>query len=122
MQNKSKILQARKEAYLLEIISSAMANLDDDRLNALEILAVKCSKGKHDAKIFVNASDIDKQAQMQILNAFNKAKHLLKEYVLSATSWYHSPNFTLVFDNTLQIQNRLDDIFKQIHAKDSKGS
>ncbi|MWV62630.1 30S ribosome-binding factor RbfA [Helicobacter saguini] len=122
MRDRTKILQARKEAFLLEIISGAMTNLDDDRLNTLEIIAVKCSKGKHDAKIFVNASDITKQEQTQILNAFNKAKHLLKEYVLSATSWYHSPNFTLVFDDSLQIQNRLDDIFKQIHAKDSKGN
>lgn len=118
--DKTKILQARKEAYLLEILSVSLSNLSDDRLNTLEIMAVKCSKGRHNAKIYVNAYGMDEKEKKEILVAFNKAKHILKEYVLSATSWYSAPNFSLEFDDSLQTQNRLDDIFKQIHSESKK--
>lgn len=120
MQKKSKeqIQRERREAYLKEVLCGAFNSLENTHINALEITHVSCSKGKHNAKIYVNNENFSKTEINEIKNAFKKIQPFLKEYVLSATSWYHSPSFTLEFDDSLQAQNRLDEIFKQIH-KDS---
>ncbi|AQQ58985.1 MAG: 30S ribosome-binding factor RbfA [Helicobacter sp.] len=117
MQNK--ILQERREAFLQEIVNEALGSLGDSLLNTLEVTKVQCSKGKHDAKVFIESSSIDKAMQNKILQAFKKARPIIQEYILSATSWHTAPKITLVFDESLQIQNNLDKIFAQINAKSS---
>lgn len=117
MQNK--ILQERREAFLQEIVNEALGSLGDSLLNTLEVTKVQCSKGKHDAKVFIESSSIDKAMQNKILQAFKKARPIIQEYILSATSWHIAPKITLVFDESLQIQNNLDKIFAQINAKSS---
>lgn len=117
MQKKTqgKILQQRREAFLQEILSEALSILQDDRINSLEITHVKCSKGKHDAKIFINKNNLTQKEQQEIQNIFKKAKPILQEYVLAATSWYAAPNLSLEFDESFEVQTRLDKIFEQIH-------
>ncbi len=112
---KSKIIQERRESFLREVISEALGSLQDDCLNSLEVTRVQCSKGKHNAKVFIESSDITKEEELQINNAFKKARPILQEYILNATAWYNAPQLTLEFDNSLQIQNNLDRIFSQIN-------
>lgn len=114
MQN-NKIMQERRESFLQEIVNEALGNLGDSMLNTLEVTRVQCSKGKHDAKVFVESSGIDKNMQGKILQAFKKARPIIQEYILNSTSWHNAPKLTLIFDESLQIQNNLDKIFAEIH-------
>ena len=116
MSDKNQILKERREAYLREILSEIFSGLHDSRLNCLEIVAVSCSRGKHDAKIFVNKGDFTDKEQSEVLRAFKAARGLIKNEVLHISSWHSAPNFTLEFDSSLEAQNRLDEIFKQIKA------
>lgn len=79
MQNK--ILQERREAFLQEIVNEALGSLGDSLLNTLEVTKVQCSKGKHDAKVFIESSSIDKAMQNKILQAFKKARPIIQEYI-----------------------------------------
>lgn len=117
MQNK--ILQERREAFLQEVINEALGNLGDSLLNTLEVTKVQCSKGKHNAKVFIESSTIDKNMQTNILHAFKKASPIIQEYILNTTTWYSAPKLTLVFDDSLRMQNNLDKIFAKINAETS---
>lgn len=117
MQNK--IIQERRESFLQEVINEALGNLGDSVLNTLEVTRVQCSKGKYDAKVFIESSDIDKDMQVKILHSFKKARPIIQEYILNATAWHNAPKLTLVFDDSLKIQNNLDRIFATIN-KDNK--
>ena len=105
------------KSFLKEILNEAFGNLQDSSLNTLEITRVQCSKGKYDAKIFIESSYMSDNEKKTVIQAFKKARPIIQEYVLNATSWHTSPKLSLEFDETLLIQNRLDAIFAQIHKK-----
>lgn len=109
-----KIMQERRESFLKEVVHEALGSLGDCLLNTLEVTHVQCSKGKHDAKIFVESSGIDSKEQEQIMRAFKRARPIIQEYILNATAWHSAPKLTLAFDSSLQIQNNLDKIFATI--------
>ena len=46
----------RTESLLMELIPEAFSSLNDARLHDLSVLAVKCSKGRSDAKIYLDPS------------------------------------------------------------------
>ena len=44
----------RTESILAELIPEALSQLNDDRLHSLDIVEVKCSRGRSDAKVYIN--------------------------------------------------------------------
>ncbi|RDU67085.1 30S ribosome-binding factor RbfA [Helicobacter didelphidarum] len=113
MQNR--IIQERRESFLREILSEALGNLQDSRLNNLQVTRVECSKGKYDAKVFIEKGDLSLQEQEQIIRAFKKAKSIIGEYIVNVSGWHTAPKLSLRFDRELEMQNRLDKIFMQIN-------
>lgn len=108
---------ARTQSLLKEILPSALANLKDTRLNSLNIVDVKCSRGKYSAEVFLNAPFANEQEKKEILMQLKKAHGILKEYCLEETGWFRCPNFKFSFDRTLEQENRLDEIFETIHKE-----
>ena len=61
--NEAEIKVKRTESILVELIPEALGQLNDNRLHDLEIVGVKCSRGRSDAKVYINPnsySDKDK--------------------------------------------------------------
>ncbi len=114
------IAQQRRESYLQELVGEALGNLNDELLSGLQVTYVKCSRGKHSAIVFIEATSIDDKDMQKILKSFNKAKTIIQEYIKSVSGWHNCPKLTLEFDKTLQTQNNLDRIFEMINAKKSK--
>lgn len=110
----------RTQSLLKELIPTALANLNDTRLNALNVIEVKCSRGKYSAQVFLGSSSLDKQEQKEILNQLKKAKNLIKEYCLEETGWFRCPDFQFFFDESLEIENKLDKIFRTIEQEKQK--
>ena len=110
----------RTQSLLKELIPTALANLNDTRLNALNVIEVKCSRGKYSAQVFFFFSSLDKQEQKEILNQLKKAKNLIKEYCLEETGWFRCPDFQFFFDESLEIENKLDKIFRTIEQEKQK--
>lgn len=97
-----------------ELLIECFSNLGDIRLNNLEIIKVECSKGKYNAKVFIESSSIDESEKKEILKAFKKAQGFINHFLKHNSGWYRTPKLQLVFDTTLILQNKLDDIFKKI--------
>ncbi|RDU73339.1 30S ribosome-binding factor RbfA [Helicobacter aurati] len=112
MQNQ--ITQQKKEAFLKEILTEIFSELHNELLNTLEIVNVQCSRGKYNAKIFVESSLLTDTQRQEIQKAFKRAKPFIQSNVLRISKWYNAPKLMLCFDSSLQHQNRLDVLFSQI--------
>ncbi|WP_394908245.1 30S ribosome-binding factor RbfA [uncultured Helicobacter sp.] len=109
----------KTQALLQEVLTTALSELDDPLLHSLSVTRVLCSRGKYHAKVFIESSTFDDQEKSQILAHLNRAKSLLREYVLSATGWFKSPDFSFVFDDELSTSKNLDALFEQIKKQRS---
>ncbi|PAF45325.1 30S ribosome-binding factor RbfA [Helicobacter sp. 11S02629-2] len=115
---KNEIIKQKQEAFLQESLSLALASLSDIRINSLTITKVEVSRGKQDVKIYLDKLGIDNERE--VLDALKRARNILKEYILNVTGWYAPPKLNFIIDDGLEAQNRLDEIFKQIHKDEKK--
>ncbi len=75
----SEIKRKRTESLLKELIPEALSTLDDSRVNSLSITEVVCSRGRYDAKVFIDKSGIEESEQKEILLRLKKALQLSKD-------------------------------------------
>jgi len=107
----------RTESVLLELIPQALGSLNDKRLHELNIVEVVCSRGKSDAKVYINPQDYTDQEKRDYLKLLRKARPIVETYCLKDQGWYRCPKFTFEFDEQLAKTQKLEELFKQI-AKD----
>lgn len=117
--NKS-VKLAKVESLLKEVLPEALASLDDEELVSLTVLDIKCSKGKYDAKVYLDTGLLTQKEQNEIIKRLKKASGVLKAYVLNATSWYRCPDFNFTFDDEVEKVMHLEELFKKI-KKDLHG-
>lgn len=108
---------ARTQSLLKEILPSALANLSDTRLNALNVIDVRCSRGKYSAEVFLNAPFANDKEKAEILKQLKKAHSLIKGFCLEETGWFRCPDFKFFFDESFEKENRLDRIFKTLQEE-----
>ena len=107
----------RTESILRELLPEALATLNDENLNNLTVIDVKCSRGKYDATVFLDGTFLDESEKKYIISHLNKAQSYLQNYCKQAESWYRAPKFSFKFDNSLENQNTIDELFKKIEEE-----
>ena len=108
----------RTESVLLELIPQALGAMNDKRLHDLNIVEVVCSRGKSDAKVYINPNEYSEQEKRDYLKLLRKARPIIETYCLKDQGWYRCPKFTFEFDEQLAKTQNLEDLFKKI-AKDT---
>ncbi len=111
------VKRKRVESILKEVIPEALANLDDDRLNTLIVTEVICSRGRYDAKVFLDPMGVKEEDRRDILKRLPKVSKFLQNYVKETQGWYRAPKLTFEFDTFLEDMNRMDELFKKIENK-----
>jgi len=104
----------RTESVLLELVPQALGSMNDKRLHELNILEVKCSRGKSDAKVYINPNEFSEQEKRDYLKLLNKARPIVETYCLKDQGWFRCPKFTFEFDEQLKKSQKLDELFKKI--------
>jgi len=104
----------RTESVLLELIPKALGQMNDKRLHELDILEVKCSRGKSDAKVYINPHQLKEQEKRDYLKLLRKARPIVETFVLKDQGWYRCPTFTFEFDEQLEKSKNIDDLFNKI--------
>ncbi len=108
----------RTESVLGELIPQALASLNDKRLHDLEILEVKCSRGKSDAKVYINPCEYNEQEKRDYLKLLRKARPIVETFCLKDQGWFRSPKLTFEFDKQFEKSQNIEELFKII-AKDT---
>ncbi len=107
----------RTESVLCELIPEALASMNDKRLHELDVIEVKCSRGKSDAKVYIDPNEFSEQQKRDYLKLLNKARPIIETYCLKDQGWFRCPKFTFEFDEHLKKAQNIEELFKKI-AKD----
>ncbi len=108
------IKRHRVESVLKEIIPEALATLDDERINALLVTDVVCSKGRSDAKVYLDKSFLSPKEQSEALRQLRIVAGYIQNHCKQSEGWFKAPRFTFEFDEQLEKVSRMEELFKQI--------
>ncbi len=111
------IKRHRVESVLKEIIPEAFASLDDDRINGLSVTDVVCSKGRSDAKIYLDTSFLTEKEQGAALKQLRVVSGYIQNHCKQSEGWFKAPRFVFEFDHQLEKVSRIEDLFKQIESR-----
>jgi len=115
--NPAEIKLKRTEAVLAELIPEAITQLSDARLHEIDVIEVKCSKGRSDAKVYLDPHDYSDEERRFFLKQLNKARPVIEDYCLKDQGWYRCPKLAFEFDDQLQKQQSIEALFKQIEKE-----
>ncbi len=114
------IKRHRVESVLKEIIPEALGSLDDERINGLSVTDVVCSKGRSDAKVYLDTSFLNEKEQGEALKQLRTVAGYIQNHCKQSEGWFKAPRFTFEFDHQLEKVTRIEDLFKQIEGRKSK--
>jgi len=114
------IKRHRVESVLKEILPEAFATLDDERIRGLSVVEVKCSKGRSNAKVYLDKSFLNEKEQAEALKQLRKVGSYLQNHCKQSEGWFKAPIFTFEFDHQLEQVSRIEDLFKQIEGRNKK--
>ncbi len=108
------IKRHRVESVLKEIIPEALGTLDDSRINSLLVTDVVCSKGRSDAKVYLEPSILSEKEQSEALKQLRKVSGYIQNQCKQMEGWFKAPRMTFEFDHQLEKISRMEALFKQI--------
>ncbi len=114
------IKRHRVESVLKELLPEAFSTLSDERINSLAVTDVKCSKGRSNAKVYLDKSFLNEKEQGEALRQLRKVGAYLQNHCKQSEGWFKAPIFTFEFDDQLEDVTRIEDLFKQIADRNSK--
>jgi ribosome-binding factor A len=109
----------RTESILKELIPEAISALADARIREVDVVDVKCSRGRSDAKVYLDPQLYTSQEQAVLLKMLEKTRPIIEEHCMKDQGWFRSPRLTFVFDDTLERSRNIEALFAKI-AKEKK--
>jgi len=110
----AQIKQKRTESLLLELIPEAISSLKDARLHEIDVVEVVCSKGRSDAKVFLDPHSYTEKERNLFLKLLRGARPVIEAHCMQDQGWYRCPNLTFEFDTHFERVSKVEDLFKQI--------
>ncbi|MBA1421314.1 MAG: 30S ribosome-binding factor RbfA [Epsilonproteobacteria bacterium] len=111
------IKRHRTESVLKEIIPEALGSLSDERINGLTVTDVVCSKGRSDAKVYLDKSFLTPKEQGEALRQLRTVAGYIQNHCKQTEGWFKAPRFVFEFDEQPEHQNKMEDLFKQIASR-----
>jgi len=114
------IKRKRTESRLVELIPEALSGMNDSRINTLSVTEVVCSRGRYDAKVYLDKSYLNEKEQAEALKQLRVVSAYLSTYIRESEGWYKAPKFTFEFDDQLERISNIEALFKEIGKRKSK--
>jgi len=114
------IKRKRTESRLVELIPEVLATMNDNRINGLSVTEVVCSKGRYDAKVYLDKSYLNETEQKEALKQLRKVSNYLSSYIRDSEGWFKAPKFTFEFDEQWERISHIEELFKQIAKRDNR--
>jgi len=107
----------RKESLLKEVIPEVLSQMGDGRIRGLGVVDVVCSRDGSDAKVYLEKSYLNEKEQREALKKLKQARGYIQSQTLKATGWYRVPNLSFTFDELLEHENKMEELFDKIKKK-----
>ncbi len=112
----------RKESLLREIIPEVLSSMGDGRIRGLSVIDVVCSRDGSDAKVYLEKSYLNKEEQKTALKKLRQARGYIQAQCLKSTGWFKVPNLTFTFDELLDKENKMEELFAKISKDKDEGN
>ena len=109
----------RTESILRELIPEALSTLNDARLHEVDVVEVTCSKGRSDAKVYLDPAYYNEKEQSFLLKQLKKARPIIEDYCMKDQGWYRCPKLAFEFDEHFAKTQKIEELFKQIAEEKS---
>jgi len=116
----SEIKRKRTESRLVELIPEALSTMNDSRINGLTVTEVVCSRGRYDAKVYLDKSYLNEKEQTEALKQLKVVSNYLSTYIRDSEGWFKAPRFTFEFDDQLERISHIEELFKEIANRKNK--
>jgi ribosome-binding factor A len=116
------IKRKRTESRLVELIPEALSTMNDSRINGLSVTEVVCSRGRYDAKVYLDKSYLNEEEQKDALKQLRVVSNYLSTYIRDSEGWFKAPKFTFEFDDQLERISNIEALFKEIGKRKTKDS
>jgi len=104
----------RTESILLELIPEALGSLNDNRLHELDVIDIKCSRGRSDAKVYLDPASYSEAQKSEFIKLLKNARPIIETYCMKNQGWFRSPKFTFEFDEQMKKAQSIEELFKKI--------
>ena len=115
----AEIKKKRTESLLLELIPEAISSLKDARIHEVDVVEVVCSKGRSDAKVFLDPHSYTEKERNLFLKLLRGARPVIEAHCMQDQGWYRCPNLTFEFDTHFDRVSKVEDLFKKIAEEKS---
>ncbi len=112
--NEAQIKLKRTESVLVELIPEALSQLNDARLHELSVIDVKCSRGRSDAKVYLDPTAFSEDEKKLYLKQLRKARPIVEDYCMKDQGWFRCPKLSFEFDEHFQNSKNIEELFKKI--------
>ena len=119
--NQAELRRLRTQSVLKELIPQALGTLEDPYLRGLCVTDVECKKGRYDAFVSLDKMMLDEREQEYVLNHLKRVAGHIADFCAEAEGWYRAPALHFKFDDGLEYQNRMDDLFDKVAEELEKG-
>ncbi len=109
--------EKRAASLLKELLAEAMGTLNDEILQGVTVTDVDVKRGLYDADVYIDKSIYTPQEQKEILKHLQRAERVLRGYCLESSGWFKCPKFHFKFDETLEQQKKIEELFEKIKEK-----
>jgi len=106
--------EKRAASLLRELLSEALGTLNDAKLQGITVTDVDVKRGMYDADVYIDKSIYTPQEQKDILKQLKRAEGVLRSYCLEASGWFKCPKFHFKFDESLERQQKMEELFRKI--------
>jgi len=107
----------RTDAILEELIPEALSQLNDARLHEIDVIEVKCARGRSDAKVYLDPHDYSEKERREFLKQLSKARPIIEDHCLKDQGWFRCPKLAFEFDDQMKKSQTIDALFKKIEKE-----
>jgi ribosome-binding factor A len=91
--------------------------LADERIRTLTVTDVVCSRGRSNAKVYLDKSFLNEKEQGEALRQLRKVGAYLQNHCKQSEGWFKAPIFTFEFAHQLETVSRIEDLIKSIERR-----
>ena len=115
------IKRKRTESRLVELIPEALSTMNDNRINGLTVTEVVCSRGRYDAKVYLDKSYLDTKEQNEALKQLRKVASYIQNHCKQSEGWFKAPRLTFEFDDHFVIKPTINFSFEADYSQNMLG-
>jgi ribosome-binding factor A len=114
------IKRKRTESTLMELIPEALGTLSDEVLHSLNIVSVVCSRGRSDAKVYLERSFYTEEEERFILQQLKKARSRIEQYCKTEQGWFKTPKLSFYFRDNITSSDKIEELLLKASKEISK--